>query len=135
MSSCTGRLSITVQVIPAASTSFLRFSISSKVHTSPTGTWCRAVTTPVQPACLISHKLTGSLGPYQRMVCSINISYRFNFCNVLLCYNHLRIVDTLANCNSRDILKSMALHQCNLPSTSKLLYGQFKQFSFCFLYA
>ena len=29
--------------------------------------WCRAFTIPVAPACLISHRLTGSLGPYQRL--------------------------------------------------------------------
>ena len=29
--------------------------------------WCRAFTIPVAPACLMSHRLTGSLGPYQQI--------------------------------------------------------------------
>src|SRR6266498_300341 len=74
MSSLTGRLSITVHVIPASSIiSFLLF-ISSIVQTSPTGIWCKAVTTPVHPDCRMSHKLTGSFGPNQRIVSSINIA-------------------------------------------------------------
>ena len=36
----------------------------------PFGIWCSALTIPVAPACLMSHKDTGSFGPYQRQVCS-----------------------------------------------------------------
>ena len=54
-----GYASTTDQRRPAASIISLRFMISSTVHTSPLGMWCRAFTMPVAPACLMSHRLTG----------------------------------------------------------------------------
>ena len=77
MCSCTGTLSTTDQRRPAASIISLRFMISSTVHTSPLGMWCRAFTMPLAPACLMSHRLTGSLGP----VPAPGLSHKVSYCN------------------------------------------------------
>ena len=50
MASCTGMLSTTDQVSPAASIASRRARTSSAGHTSPMGMWCSAVTIPVAPA-------------------------------------------------------------------------------------
>ena len=69
MCSWTGTLSTTLHVSPASAIIACRFRISSTVQISPLGIWCRAWTMSVAPACRISHKLTGSFGPYQRHDC------------------------------------------------------------------
>ena len=70
MASWMGTLSTTDQVSPAASMVFFLLLISETGQISPFFIWCKAETTPVAPACLISASETGSLGPYHRHVCS-----------------------------------------------------------------
>src|SRR5574344_2457287 len=75
MVSTTGRLSTTLHLIPYCSIYSLRSRIFSRVHTSPSGTSCRAVTMPSTPICFSMARVILSFLPNHLQVLSIVFYY------------------------------------------------------------
>src|SRR5574344_2646720 len=71
MVSTTGRLSTTLHLIPYCSIYSLRSRIFSRVHTSPLGTSCKAVTMPSTPICFNIDRVILSFLPNHLHVLSI----------------------------------------------------------------